>query len=47
MQTEGLWYLGERTLAVRSMDIPEPGPDDVVVATEACGICTWGLLAAG
>ena len=44
MKTEGLWYLGERKLEVRGMDIPEPGPDDVMVAMEACGICTWDVV---
>ena len=45
MKTEGLWYLGERAIALRPMEIPEPGYDEVVVELEACGICTWDLLA--
>jgi len=44
MRTEGLWYLGERKIEVRGMDIAEPGPDGVVVAMEACGICTWDVV---
>jgi threonine dehydrogenase-like Zn-dependent dehydrogenase len=44
MKTEGLWYLGERKTEVRGMEIPEPGPDDVMVAMEACGICTWDVV---
>jgi D-arabinose 1-dehydrogenase-like Zn-dependent alcohol dehydrogenase len=27
------------------MEIPEPGPDEVTVALEACGICGWDVLA--
>lgn len=45
MTTEGLWYLGERAIALRPVDVPEPGYDEVVVELEACGICTWDLLA--
>jgi 2-desacetyl-2-hydroxyethyl bacteriochlorophyllide A dehydrogenase len=45
VKTEGLWYLGERALGLRPMEIPEPGYDEVVVQLEACGICTWDLLA--
>ncbi len=44
MKTEGLWYLGERKVEARIMEIPEPGPDDVVVHMEACGICTWDVV---
>jgi threonine dehydrogenase-like Zn-dependent dehydrogenase len=43
MKTEGLWYLGEKRIELRSMDIPEPGPEDVLVALEACGICNWDV----
>ncbi len=45
MKTEAIWYLGERKIELRSMDIPEPGPDEVAVAMEACGICGWDVLA--
>lgn len=44
MKTEGLWYLGERKMEIRSMEIPEPGPDEVAVALEVCGICGWDIL---
>jgi 2-desacetyl-2-hydroxyethyl bacteriochlorophyllide A dehydrogenase len=44
LKTEGLWYLGERKVEVRAMEIPQPGPDDVVVEMEACGICTWDVV---
>ena len=43
MQTEGLWYLGERQIEMRPMEIPDPGPEDVLVALEACGICNWDI----
>ena len=45
VKTEAIWYLGERKLELRSMDIPEPGPDEVAVAMEVCGICGWDVLA--
>jgi threonine dehydrogenase-like Zn-dependent dehydrogenase len=44
MKTEGVWYLGERKIELRVIEIPDPGPDDVVVEMEACGICTWDVL---
>jgi 2-desacetyl-2-hydroxyethyl bacteriochlorophyllide A dehydrogenase len=44
MKTEGLWYLGERSIEWRAMEIPEPGYDEVVVEMEACGICTWDIV---
>jgi threonine dehydrogenase-like Zn-dependent dehydrogenase len=43
VQTEGLWYLGERRVELRLMDIPDPGPEEVLVAIEACGICNWDV----
>jgi 2-desacetyl-2-hydroxyethyl bacteriochlorophyllide A dehydrogenase len=45
MKTEAIWYLGERSIELREMDIPDPGPNDVAVAMEACGICGWDVLA--
>jgi L-iditol 2-dehydrogenase len=45
VKTEAIWYLGERKIELRSMDIPEPGPDEVAVAMEVCGICGWDVLA--
>jgi threonine dehydrogenase-like Zn-dependent dehydrogenase len=43
MKTEGLWYLGERHIEMRSMEIPEPDPEQVLVAIGACGICNWDI----
>lgn len=45
MKTEAIWYLGERKIELRSMDIPEPGPEEVAVAIEMCGICGSDILA--
>jgi L-iditol 2-dehydrogenase len=45
MQTEAIWYLGERKIELRSMEIPDPGPDEVAVEVEVCGICAWDVLA--
>lgn len=45
MKTEAIWYLGERKIELRGMDIPEPGPEEVAVAVEVCGICAWDILA--
>jgi len=45
MKSEGLWYLGDRRLEMRALEIPEPGYDEVIVETEACGICTWDIMA--
>lgn len=45
MKTEAIWYLGERIIELREMDIPDPGPGEVAVAMEVCGICGWDVLA--
>ena len=45
MNTEAIWHLGERKIELRSVTIPEPGPGEVTVAMEACGICAWDVLA--
>jgi L-iditol 2-dehydrogenase len=45
MKSEALWYLGDRKLEIRPVEIPEPGYDEVIVETEACGICTWDIMA--
>jgi propanol-preferring alcohol dehydrogenase len=45
MRTEALWYLGERKVELRELLLPEPGPDEVLVAMEMCGICGWDILA--
>jgi 2-desacetyl-2-hydroxyethyl bacteriochlorophyllide A dehydrogenase len=45
MKTEALWYLGERAIEIRSVEIPEPDENEVLVRMEVCGICGWDLLA--
>lgn len=45
MKTEALWYLGERSLKLDEATIPDPGPDEVLVEMEVCGVCGWDLLA--
>ena len=45
MKTEAIWYLGERKIELRETEIPDPGPREVTVAMEACGICGWDVLA--
>ena len=45
MKTEAIWYLGESKIELRDLEIPEPGPDEVIVAMETCGICAWDVLA--
>jgi len=44
MKTPSLWYVGERRVEVREVDIPATGSRDVLVEVEACGICTWDLF---
>jgi L-iditol 2-dehydrogenase len=45
MKSESLWYLGSRRVELRPLVIADPIADDVVVALEACGICTWDIVA--
>jgi 2-desacetyl-2-hydroxyethyl bacteriochlorophyllide A dehydrogenase len=44
MKTEGLWYLGERSIEFREMDIPEPAANEVAVEMEICGMCGWDVV---
>jgi len=45
MKTEALWYLGERSVELREMDIPEPKANEALVEIEMCGMCNWDVLA--
>jgi len=45
MKTEALWYLGERSVELREMDIPEPKANEALVEIEMCGMCSWDVLA--
>ncbi len=44
MKTEVLWYLGERSIELREVEIPEPRAHEVLVEIEMCGMCSWDLL---
>ena len=44
MKTEGLWYMGDRKIEMRSLDIPEIRHDEVLVEIEACGVCSWDVV---
>jgi 2-desacetyl-2-hydroxyethyl bacteriochlorophyllide A dehydrogenase len=44
MKTRSLWYTGPRQLELREIDLPGPGPGEVLVRVSACGICTWDLF---
>ena len=45
MKTEALWYTGERSLAIKEVELPEPQAHEVLVQMEVCGVCGWDLLA--
>jgi threonine dehydrogenase-like Zn-dependent dehydrogenase len=45
MTTQSLWYLGERRVEIREVEIPEPGSQEVLVGLEACGLCKWDIRA--
>ena len=44
MQVKSLWYTGPKALELRTIDISEPGPYELLVRIEACGVCTWDLF---
>ena len=43
MKTESLWYLGEREIEIRPVEIPDPRPEELIISLEACGICNWDI----
>ena len=43
MKTESLWYLGEREIEIRSAEIPDPEPEELIISLEVCGICNWDI----
>jgi len=45
MKTEALFYLGERKIELREVELPEPAAHELFVEMEICGICGWDLLA--
>jgi 2-desacetyl-2-hydroxyethyl bacteriochlorophyllide A dehydrogenase len=44
MKVKSLWYAAPQTLEIREIDVPDPGPGEVLVEVSACGICTWDLF---
>jgi L-iditol 2-dehydrogenase len=44
MRVKSLWYTAPKQLELREIDIPEPGPYELLVRVEACGVCTWDLF---
>ncbi|MFW5686534.1 MAG: alcohol dehydrogenase catalytic domain-containing protein [Spirochaetota bacterium] len=44
MKAKTLWYTGPRTLELKPVDIPEPGPGEALVEVSVCGVCTWDLF---
>lgn len=44
MNVKSLWYVAPEKLEIRNVDIPEPGPHELLVKVEACGVCTWDLF---
>jgi threonine dehydrogenase-like Zn-dependent dehydrogenase len=44
MKTEALWYLGERKMERRSVDLPDIEANEILVEIEACGVCGWDTL---
>lgn len=44
MKARSLWYISPEQLELREVEIPEPGPYEMLVRVEACGICTWDLF---
>ncbi|HUW41674.1 MAG TPA: alcohol dehydrogenase catalytic domain-containing protein [Rectinemataceae bacterium] len=45
MKTEAIFYLGERHIELREVDLPEPEAHELLIEMELCGICGWDLLA--
>lgn len=44
MKVKSLWYTAPKTLELREIEIPEPGPYELLIEVEACGVCTWDLF---
>jgi len=45
MKTEAIYYLGERDIEIRAVDLPDPEAHEVLVEMEICGVCGWDLVA--
>lgn len=44
MQAKSLWYIGEKKMELRPIEVPAPGPSEVLARVEVCGVCTWDLF---
>ena len=44
MKMKSLWYVGEGQLEIQPVEVPKPGPNEVLVRVEFCGVCTWDLF---
>ncbi|TVR29218.1 MAG: hypothetical protein EA404_15355 [Spirochaetaceae bacterium] len=44
MKARSLWYVAPQQLEIRQVDVPDPGPHQVRVQVQACGVCTWDLF---
>ncbi|MFW5695374.1 MAG: zinc-dependent alcohol dehydrogenase [Alkalispirochaeta sp.] len=44
MNVKSLWYVAPEQIELRNIEIPEPGPHELLVKIEACGVCTWDLF---
>lgn len=44
MNVKSLWYLAPEQLELRDVEIPAPGPHELLVKVDACGVCTWDLF---
>lgn len=41
VKADALWIVEPNKMEVRSFDVPEPGFDEVMYKTKACGVCCW------
>ena len=44
MKARSLWYVAPQQLEIRQIDVPDPGPHQVRVQVQVCGVCTWDLF---
>ncbi len=41
MKAEAVWIVEPKKVEIRTVEIPEPGHDEVQIETKACGVCAW------
>ena len=44
MKSRSLWHVAPHQLEIREINLPDPGPHQVLVRVTVCGVCTWDLL---